>query len=62
LTVVVPVEELEVGVEYARLVRTHQIFVKAGFVTTSWFDAGSATSDHGYLGFIGLSLLAGWTF
>jgi hypothetical protein len=62
LTIVMPVQEVEVGIEYVRLVRTHQIFAKAGFVTTSWFDAGSATSDHGYLGFIGLSLLAGWMF
>jgi hypothetical protein len=57
-----PVEEFEVGAEYARRIRSHEIFVRSGFVSQSWFDAGSATSNHGYLGFFGLALTGGWMY
>jgi hypothetical protein len=59
---VMPVLELEVGAEYTHNWNGLTSFVRAGLVGQVWFGAGTATTDGGNLGFLGLSLLAGAIF
>ena len=57
-----PVEELEVGVEWAATFRHFGAFVRTGLVGQIWFDSGNATDDSGNLGFFGLALTGGLDF
>ena len=59
---VLPVAELEMGVEYARTWRAVRPFLRTGLVAQTWFDAGSASSLDGNLGFLGLSVTAGLNY
>lgn len=56
---ILPVGELEVGLEYARAVGRLYLFSQTGLVGQLWQGAGNATSENGNLGFVGLSLRAG---
>jgi hypothetical protein len=57
-----PVAELEMGVEYSRTWGRVRPFLRTGLVAQTWFDAGSASSLAGDLGFLGLSVTAGLTY
>jgi hypothetical protein len=59
---VLPVAELEMGVEYARTWGAIRPFLRTGLVAQTWFDAGSASQLDGNLGFLGLSVTAGLTY
>lgn len=59
---VLPVAELEMGVEYSRNWGQVRPFVRTGLVAMTWFDAGSASSLAGDLGFLGLSVTAGLNY
>jgi hypothetical protein len=67
-----PVGEMELGAEYSQLFggvgnvlrQLHgkpplSAFIRTGLVAHSWFGAGSASSDGGNLGFLGLEVTAG---
>jgi hypothetical protein len=59
---VLPVAELEMGVEYSRTWGRIRPFLRTGLVAQTWFDAGSATKLDGNLGFLGLSVTAGLNY
>ena len=59
---VLPVAELEFGVEWARNWGRFQLFSQTALVSQAWFDAGNASSTDGNLGFFGLSVVAGVGF
>jgi len=59
---VLPVEELEFGIEWARQRGPVLFFVRAGFLAQLWVDAGSNTNLTSNLGFVGLALTAGVAF
>jgi hypothetical protein len=59
---VLPVAELEMGVEYSRTWGAVRPFLRTGLVAQTWFDAGSASSLAGDLGFLGLSVTAGLNY
>jgi hypothetical protein len=56
---VLPVGELDVGVEWSSQLGPVHPLIQAALSGQSWFGAGSATSQSGNLGFLGLSLIAG---
>src|SRR5439155_12572213 len=56
---VVPVEELELGVEWSGRMGGFVPFVRLAAVGQSWIDTGSSTDAHGNLGFYGFTLTAG---
>jgi hypothetical protein len=57
-----PMLDAEVGVEYGREAGVFYPFLRAGFVGQTYFGAGSAASEDGNLGLIGLSLTVGTRF
>jgi hypothetical protein len=57
--VTIPVTELELGVEYGNLVGHYGIFVRAGVVAQTYFDAGGAASPLGNLTLFGGQLAFG---
>jgi len=59
---VLPVAELEMGVEFSRNWGNTRPFVRTGLLAQTWFDAGSASQLDGNLGFLGLSLTAGLNY
>jgi hypothetical protein len=59
---VMPVAEVEAGAEWSRQMGRVVPLVRVGIVAQSWFDAGSATSLTGDLGFFGLTFGAGLSF
>lgn len=59
---VLPVAELEMGVEYSRNWSAVRPFLRSGLVAQTWFDAGSASNLDGNLGFLGLSVTAGLNY
>jgi hypothetical protein len=58
----VPMGDFEVGVNYTRDAGRVRLFLDVGMVNQSWFDVGSATTQHGVLGFFGLQVMAGFNF
>lgn len=59
---VLPVEELEVGLEWAAVFPRFAVFARTGLVGQAWFDSGNATSERGDLGFLGMALTVGVDF
>ncbi len=59
---VLPVVELEAGIEWARDLRRSQVFIQTGVLAQNWFGAGGASTEEGNLGFLGLSLGVGLRF
>jgi len=59
---VLPVAELEMGVEFSRTWGAVRPFFRTGLVAQTWFDAGSASRLAGDLGFLGLSVTAGLSY
>jgi hypothetical protein len=59
---VLPVAELEAGVEWNRDLERSTVFVQTGLFAQTWFGAGGAASEEGNLGFFGLSLSLGLRF
>lgn len=59
---VLPVGELELGVDCTKDIGKATLFLQTGFVSQVWFDAGNASSRDGNLGFVGLSVTAGVHF
>jgi hypothetical protein len=59
---VLPVAELEIGAEYSLRWGNVYPFVRTGLVAQTWFDAGSASTLDGNLGFLGLSVTAGLNY
>ena len=59
---VLPIAELEFGVEWARNWGRFQLFSQTALISQVWFDAGNASSTDGNLGFFGLSVVAGVVF
>jgi hypothetical protein len=59
---VMPVAEVEAGAEWSRQMGRIVPFVRVGIVAQTWFDAGSATSLNGDLGFFGMTFGAGLSF
>jgi hypothetical protein len=57
-----PVGEMELGAEYSRIFGWIHPFIRTGLVAQSWFGAGSASSDGGNLGFLGLEVSAGLNY
>ncbi|HKB02087.1 MAG TPA: Lpg1974 family pore-forming outer membrane protein [Gemmataceae bacterium] len=57
--VTIPVTELELGVEYGELVGRYGVFVRAGVVAQTYFDAGGAASPLGNLTLIGGQVAVG---
>ena len=57
-----PVAELEMGVEFSRNWGAARPFLRTGLVAQTWFDAGSASQLDGNLGFLGLSVMAGLNY
>jgi hypothetical protein len=57
-----PVMELEIGVEYGRRVGQFYPFIRTGLVTQVWFGAGNSLSTDGDLGFLGLEASLGFKF
>lgn len=51
--------EVEAGVDYVHDFGRLRTFMRAGFAGQTWFNAGSATSEHGTLGLLGLTVTAG---
>jgi hypothetical protein len=67
-TRVLPVGELELGLEYERSAGRAKVFVQAGFVGQIWWGGGNASNldalgtssaAHSDFGFVGLALRAG---
>ena len=54
-----PVTELEFGVEYGKLAGQYGLFVRAGVVAQTYFDAGGAASPLGTLTLFGGQLAFG---
>ncbi len=59
---VLPVAELEAGIEWSRPIRDSRLFIQAGVMAQNWFGAGGASSEDGNLGFLGLTLSVGLQF
>jgi len=59
---VLPIGELELGGLYSQNMGSMTPFLQVGFVTQTWFGAGTATTYRDNLGFIGLTAAAGVTF
>jgi hypothetical protein len=59
---VLPVVELEIGLEYGRQVGRCFPFVRTGLVGQNWFSAGNSSSTDGDLGFFGLEASLGVNF
>ena len=59
---VMPITDLEFGVEWSHKVGPGRLYVQTGFVASEWSFAGSATSDNGDLSFIGMNLTMGWAY
>jgi hypothetical protein len=57
-----PVAEMELGAEYSPTLAWIHPFIRTGLVAQSWFGAGSASSDSGNLGFLGLEVSAGLNY
>jgi hypothetical protein len=57
-----PVEEVEIGVEWSHRVGRVAFLLQTGVVYQGWISAGNATSKNGDLSFFGLSLTAGLSF
>lgn len=57
-----PVIELELGIQYTGDWGDWKPIVRAGLVSQTWFNAGNATSTGGNLGFLGLMTTAGFAF
>lgn len=54
-----PIGEIQVGLEWRQSYRTHNPFIRAAFESQVWGDAGSASSEEGNLGFFGISVALG---
>jgi len=59
---VLPVMELELGVEYGRPVGRIYPFVRTGLVSQVWFNAGNASGTDGNFGLLGLEAALGLNF
>jgi hypothetical protein len=59
---VIPVDEVEFGVEWSRTWCHLYWFVQAGVTAQGWYHAGIASSEIGDLSFFGLSLSAGVSY
>ena len=59
---VLPVAELELGAEFSRIWGAVRPFIRTGLIAQTWFDAGSAFTLDGNLGFLGLSVTAGLNY
>jgi hypothetical protein len=59
---VLPVMEIELGVEYGRPVGQVYPFVRTGLVSQVWFNAGNASGTDGDFGFLGLEAALGVNF
>jgi hypothetical protein len=59
---VLPVVELEIGLEYGRQLGRFFPFVRTGLVGQNWFGAGNSSSTDGDLGFFGLEASLGVNF
>jgi hypothetical protein len=59
---VMPVSELEAGIEFAHHFGPVRVFVQTGVVASEWDFAGSATSDNGDLAFFGLNCTLGFDY
>jgi hypothetical protein len=59
---VMPVSELELGVELAHHFGPVCVFVRTGLVASEWDFAGSATGDNGDLAFFGLNCSLGFNY
>jgi hypothetical protein len=57
-----PIEEVEIGVEWSCLWGRTRWFVQSGVISQAWFNAGSGSSEQGDMTLFGLSLNAGFTF
>jgi hypothetical protein len=57
-----PVMELEVGIEYGLPVGQFYPFIRTGLVAQVWFGAGNSSSTDGDLGFLGLEASLGVNF
>jgi len=59
---VLPVAEMEMGAEFSRRWGNVYPFIRTGLVAQTWFDAGSASSLDGNIGFLGLSITGGLNY
>jgi hypothetical protein len=59
---VMPVSEVELGLEWAHKCGPARVFVKTGLIASEWDFAGSATGDNGDLAFFGLNCTLGLDF
>jgi hypothetical protein len=59
---VVPVAEVEVGIEWTYDLGPVGLFVRTGLVGQEWWGAGNATGQVGNLGFFGLTVLGGVSY
>jgi hypothetical protein len=59
---VLPVAELEMGAEFSRSWGNVRPFIRTGVLAQTWFGAGSASSEGGNLGFLGLTVTAGLNY
>jgi hypothetical protein len=57
-----PMGDFEVGVSWTKITGRASFFLQAGFVSQTWFDAGSATIDEGHFGFYGLPFTTGFNY
>jgi hypothetical protein len=61
-SVCVPSEDIETGFEWARDFDSAHVFLRTAFIEQTYFDVGNATSIHGNLAIIGMSLVGGITY
>jgi hypothetical protein len=54
-----PMGDFEIGVSWTKITGRASFFLQAGFLSQTWFDAGSATTDEGHFGFYGFRCTAG---
>jgi hypothetical protein len=55
----VPMADVEVGVDWARVIGRARLSFTVGFVDQTWFGVGTATAEDGHLGLLGLRCTAG---
>lgn len=58
----VPMGDFEVGVSWTRTTGRASFFLQAGFVSQTWFDAGSATIEEGHFSLYGLRWTGGFRY
>jgi hypothetical protein len=56
---VLPIADVEIGLEWAHPVGPVLLFVQTGLVAQEWYNAGNAASEKGDLSLLGLNVTAG---